>query len=460
MHPESGPFSAALDKSWLMANLHRYVWPANGVSGTVMQVDICRCVQSSRGLTLLYRLELKGPEGQVIQQLYTAYQPATESLRDAHESALARGLLPPALGQAIVLVPEAGFILLAFPNDFRMRLLSAAELGAWAENHLPSHAAGLRRDGKWQVQDTHVDTLAYAPGKRLTVRCCSTIATGSRAREVTFIAKQFRNREQARVLYGNLLAVGRLRPRSRPCVPRALGYDDQNAVVFMEDIPGRNLQASLCEIELPRVMPAVGGLLARLHRMRLQVVKTVSVQSELAEVRSSLLTIERAWPEMRADVGACLIEHEMLKCVERLPAVLLHGTCRLNHILIHDNELVLVDLDSLRMGHPAYDLANFLSSLYYLEALERISAAVRCEIARHVLQGYAEGAPRPVSAAAVLWFLASLLVSKQAAKCVAHLQPGRRDKVQTFLTLAHAALARARDTGERIGVEALWTVLP
>jgi thiamine kinase-like enzyme len=132
----------------------------------------------------------------------------------------------------------------------------------------------------------------------------------------------------------------------------------------------------------------------------------------------------------------------------------------LNHILIHDDELVLVDLDSLRMGHPAYDLANFLSSLYYLEALERISPAVRCDIARHVLQGYAQGAPRPVSSAAVLWFLASLLVSKQAAKCVAHLQPGRRDRVQAFLTLAHAALARARDAGERNGVETLWTVLP
>jgi hypothetical protein len=339
-------------------------------------------------------------------------------------------------------------------------LVSAAELGAWARNHLPSRAGGRRRDGKWQVQDTHVDTLCYVPGKRLTVRCCSTIAAGGRAREVTFIAKQIRNRERARMLYGNLLSFGRLPSRSRPRVPRALGYDGQNAVVFMEDIPGKNLQESLWEIELPRVMLAVGGLLAGLHRMRLRVVETVSVESQLAEVRSSLDAIERAWPEMRAHVGACFTQHETLKWVDRLPGVLLHGTCRLNHILIHDDELVLVDLDSLRMGHPAYDLGNFLSSLYYLEALERISAAVRRDIARHVLQGYAEGASRPVSATAVLWFLASLLVSKQAAKCVAHLHPGCRDKVQAFLTLAQAALARARYAGENVGVEALWTVLP
>jgi aminoglycoside phosphotransferase (APT) family kinase protein len=145
---------------------------------------------------------------------------------------------------------------------------------------------------------------------------------------------------------------------------------------------------------------------------------------------------------------------------DETPPTLLHGTYRLNHIFIHNGELALLDLDSLRMGHPAYDVANFLSSLYYLEAQERVTPALRQEIARHFLQGYAAHAPWKIPRPAVLWFLASLLIHKQANKYVTHYHQDGAEKVQQMLALAEAAFAACRQAPNDLTCEALWKVLP
>ena len=125
------------------------------------------------------------------------------------------------------------------------------------------------------------------------------------------------------------------------------------------------------------------------------------------------------------------------------PEVLLHGSFRLNHIFIFENELSLIDMDSIRHGHPAYDIANMLSSLYYLLTQGLIDQKTYLQISHHFLLGYANRSVVRVPATSVIWFLVSLLVNKQASKYLTHDHEDRKEKIKK--TLAYS--------------ETIWTVL-
>jgi aminoglycoside phosphotransferase (APT) family kinase protein len=171
--------------------------------------------------------------------------------------------------------------------------------------------------------------------------------------------------------------------------------------------------------------------------------------------------IRKTLPHFKPRLRAVFSAFKSFRWEDGLAPVLLHGTYRLNHIFLRHGELALLDLDSLRLGHPAYDVANFLSSLYYLEeAHGRLNPALRREISRYFLEGYAEKMPHAISPAAVLWFLASLLINKQAKKYVTHSHENCAEKVERMLALAETILTLGRHLPPELTFAALWQALP
>jgi aminoglycoside phosphotransferase (APT) family kinase protein len=292
------------------------------------------------------------------------------------------------------------------------------------------------------------------------------------SREISFIAKQLTDAEKAKRQYHDLMAIRQAWPGNGVAapaanaeskmpvrLPQALAWDESSATVFIEEISGKNLGCALAEIDLARVIPAVGGMLANFHRAHIPVKKSVSRAGELAEVHSVIQKIAAAFPVLQPRLERLFDQLGRLPWDDS-PTTLLHGTFRLNHIFIHGDELALIDFDSLRMGPPAYDLANFLSSLCYLEAQERLEPSQRQNIVRHFIAGYAAQAALPVSPEVVLWFMADLLIKKQAYKYLKHAHEDRAHKVERMLVLSEAALAGCRKAPAEPDLAALWQVLP
>ncbi len=243
-------------------------------------------------------------------------------------------------------------------------------------------------------------------------------------------------------------------------IPRAFAWEEKQAVVFIEDLPGENLKQLLFEIALAPMMHKAGAALADFHRAKKRVRKRVTLKSELRENRRAIGIIAKAFPQQRASLKKLLRELRDSMWHERAPEVLLHGTYRLNHIFLLGDELALLDLDSLRLGPAAYDLANFLSSLYYLEAQERIDPAMRRNIARHFLEGYVSRCASGIAPLAVLWFFASLLLNKQASKYVTHFHDDREAKMLRMVELAETTLQLCRSLPEDATCATLWKILP
>ncbi|MCI0693251.1 phosphotransferase [candidate division KSB1 bacterium] len=463
----------AFDTHWLKENLPRYLWRENEIAGAVVQLEILYIGESSKRVVVLYQIEVQDLAHATRRQMYVGYIVPADQLAAEHEKMAAKAQIQPPCGRAVVLVPEAAMILVAFPNDQKLHLLTEAKLQPWLATHLHEVANGSLDGMAWQVQEAKTEILRYVPDKRCTTRCRIKIkaATGL-AKEISFVAKQLADTEKAKRQYddlvamrqawsGNGVAAPAVNAESKLPVrlPQALAWDENNATVFIEEISGKNLQHALAGIDLARVMPAVGGMLAHFHRAHQRVKKSVSRAGELAEIHDVVQTVAAAFPVLQPRLQRLFDRLESAQWGDS-PAVLLHGTFRLNHIFIDGDALALIDFDSLRMGHPAYDLANFLSSLYYLEAQERLEPSRRENIARHFLAGYAAKAPLPVPPEMLLWFLADLLIKKQTHKYVKHFHKDRAQKVERMLALAEITLAGCRNAPAEPSLATMWKLLP
>lgn len=470
----------ALNAAWLKQYLPAYLWRENETPEEILALHVVQVWWDEKRTTVLYQMRLRNQANEEREQFYVGYLVAPERLREEFKSATKRAKLQPIAGRAACVIPEANLVLLAFPNDRKLRLFAQAELLPWLKAKWRQARATMplrARQKKWRIIAARYEVLRYVPDKRFTMRCCLRLQhKDGRTKEVSVIAKQLSDGKKAKKSFLSLLGlqaawanVSRLTPkrllelRKAPMpvrFPRALGWDEERALIFLEELPGENLEGVLAEIAVAPMLHKVGAMLAKFHQTPKRVRKRVTYKSEMQEVRLALREIVAAFPAWRARLRALLLALKSSSEQGEPREVLLHGTFRLNHVFVHEGEPAVLDLDSMRMGPAEYDIANFLSALYYFEAQGRLTAAQRDEITRAFLQGYAAQAPFAVSAASVLWMLTSLLINKQASKYVSHHHPDREQKLACMLALAEEVMKLSRNLSEEITLANLGEKMP
>jgi len=94
-----------------------------------------------------------------------------------------------------------------------------------------------------------------------------------------------------------------------------------------------------------------------------------------------------------------------------LPAVTLHGSFRLSHIMETPDGVAFIDLDGANAGDPGVDLGRFLAHLRRLEAQGSLPTAVAESTATEFQRGYRAAARVRVSDERIGWATAAHLVS-------------------------------------------------
>ncbi len=457
-----------------------YLWREHEAPQEILALQILQVWWDEKRTTILYQFRFGAQTGGEREHLYVGFLVPAERLAEEYKTALKKARIQPVAGRAAAVVPEANLVLLAFPNDRKLQLFSEPELQCWlkekwrqARRAFPKSA----RIKKWKIKAARYEVLRYVPGKRFTMRCRVLMQRkDGTAKEVSAIAKQLSDGKKAQKLFFSLVGLqaawanikrvtpARLRALHKIAMPvrfpRPLAWDRERALVFLEDLRGKNLEQVLSEVDLAQTFHAVGEMLATFHGAPKRVRKRVSRASEMKETRRALRDIAEALPAFRTRLLGLLRELKTQAWRDETSEVLLHGTFRLNHIFIHEGELALLDLDSMRMGHPAYDLANFLSALYYFEAQGRLTQAQREEITVAFLRGYAAKAVQPIASATLLWFLLSLLLNKQASKYLSHHHPDREEKLAHLLALAEATAASCRNLPAETTLATMGALLP
>jgi aminoglycoside phosphotransferase (APT) family kinase protein len=432
------------DVEWLRERLAQCIWREYEIPCPITHVRARQHKYSRRGTTTLYDVVFATPGGRAIEQLYIGYELKPEMLDAEYTSALSEATRPPALGRTVVRIPEANLLLVAFPNDRRMRVTDENALRACL-GRVASVLAnrGQRWRHVWQVKEASFSVLRYAAGQRLTLGCCGSFETDHGVEHpFSFIVKQFRKPDEAKTLYRSLVALDKHFSDTRGVwLPRPVAFDEETGLVVMEQLPGKDLLRVLGEVDLGETMWRVGQMLATFHQAPRLAHRTVSAQEKIDDIRDLARKIETFFPAALPHLSACLASILAVRWTDDAPNVLLHGAFRPKHVFVHEGRLALIDVDGICVGHPAHDIGHFLSALYYHEAEGLLSAADRSVAVSRFLQGYAAHAPWRLQPVAVLWCTAAHLVHKQARKYVVHNHGDREEKVDHVLSLADKAIA-------------------
>jgi aminoglycoside phosphotransferase (APT) family kinase protein len=451
------------DAAWLQERLGEELWRNGERPGDVVKVRMIRRRVSAKGhIKSLYRVTLRRCDNTLLEQTYVGSEFPTEALRAEYDSWLSKATIEPAMGRAVILIPEANLMLLAFPNNRQMQVLDNDDLTAWLTRRATALAGQGDRRRRWRLGDVAMQLMQYHPGQRLTVRCRgSFVAEDGTHQPFAYIAKQFRKHKRARSVYRNLRWLGtHLNGSSSLRLPRAVAFDRESGLVVMEEMPGAELEQMLDALDLDRVMPRVGKMLASFHQVPRRVRKTISRRSELEKIRSAAKTIGSVVPSLLDRAETCVTRCRKVRWADDMPGVMLHGAFRPKHVFIDGGALGLIDVDGIRMGHPAYDLAEFLSALHFLETQGHISEEVRRTAAHRFLAGYAAHASWVPPPSAVLWFLATHLLHKHARTQSRCLDESRETKVCHLLMLAETALRGCEELRGEPSLEAIWRIMP
>ena len=282
-------------------------------------------------------------------------------------------------------VPELGGVLQRYPVDVRLPgLLDVAR-----SDEIVGSSAGGR-----------MKLVRYKPGRRALLRGRGVYA-----------------KVRADDAGARTVALAKALIRRGVATPTPLRHDAALRMTVHAEAPGTRL-ADLQGPELEAWMEPVAEALARLHATRIEGLDPV--HDEPADLRAAAATAAALRPERAAEIGR-LAGALVAGLQDRHGTATLHGSFHQDQVLVGDDGVFLLDLDSAAAGDPLVDVGHFAA---YLSAAGESTARER------FLAAYGTTAPVHEAAALLRW---SSLPFRT-------LEPGWPEAVDRRLDLAAARL--------------------
>ena len=222
------------------------------------------------------------------------------------------------------------------------------------------------RGQRWRVSSAHVVGCSW--GKRAVVAYQT---AGSVGPGPAVIGKVYADHSRGRRAHGVLEQLWSLDGRCR--VPQPLAYlADVGMSVYLA-APG----AAVDRLTAPGRVEGVAAAahwLAGLHRSGLQLDRRLDVAAELRNLARWVDVVAVAQPRAGPAAGQ-LLDRVRARggLLGPAPVVPIHKDYHYQHTLIGPAGATVIDLDEMRMGDPAFDLAHFAAYLRLLAARHHAS---------------------------------------------------------------------------------------
>lgn len=299
------------------------------------------------------------------------------------------------------------------------------------------------------VADVRRRLIRYNPGSRLTWRYQFPAEGGSPIGKYlsprVFYVKTYRKKKQAQRAYENARVLAgsfqQTEDRLLPVAPVA--FQPEFHSVWYREITGKNLSRAVLSPDSRFYLPQLAEGVSKLHNHPAAglILKDYSPEAEERRLHSKTAKILQTYPEYEdsfATIASVLgARRKDLHTGDRL----LHGTFRANHVLISETNFWLLDMDSIGRGPAEYDLANFVSALYFQMPGEKASGRVR-ELEEKLIGGYPKPKTPQVDRQTYYWYLAELLFRKQLYKIFRQNYPVQRDQSAFFLDLIQTTISK------------------
>ncbi|MEK7728146.1 MAG: aminoglycoside phosphotransferase family protein [candidate division KSB1 bacterium] len=373
-------------------------------------------VQHRRGrrCRVLYRLRLRDAESRAHEQWFSGKLVRPGQAQRQFEEALYARELKNGWWKPVELWPELNLIVWAFPNDPEMPGLLWASDAERVRAHVNANLAHFGVDSSWRCESVRCVRVKYMPGKRCVLRYHAQLVHPEHAeRSLSFYSKTYSG-GMSRFHFQNLRAAHEQMTKIN--IPRPLLHWEEANTYWQEPWEGTPLIDTLPARDWEITFTQLARVLADFHQSH-------------CEAFSAADTLDLALDSAEEDaprLGALLPQHEaMLHEVLRVlrvareplaragaPLVPLHGTLRVEQFLARGEEYALIDFDMACLGDPHYDLAEFLTSLQFLQFTCGWERA-RLEQAMQQFQAvYAQHVSWPLEPERLAWYAVVSLLDK------------------------------------------------
>jgi hypothetical protein len=380
-----------------------------------------------KGCRLVITARFRGSRGRSEEQLYFGrLVPGASAGRHAAPDA---GAARPRFGPPSLHLPEWELKLWAYPNDPE---LPGLPLLADPERVRARIAAAPQVFGlEAPPRALRATRAKYVPGKRCGYLYEVRIGGEPPRAPVHRIYAKCHAGDAARAAHDAMSRVwdspavraGRVR------VPRPFALDAAEAIAWQEGLAGQPLLKQRApSARLPGLAAEIGERLAAFHGSGATLPIEMDHAFQIAMLRSSLESARATLPAAARPV--CELGEHLLALgarFEPLPAVTLHGSFRLSHVMETTDGIAFIDLEGANAGDPAVDLGRFLSHLKRLEAQGSLPLEIADATAREFRRGYQAAAPVTVSDERIGWSTAVHLVSGGLDKALRRMDSGLLD---------------------------------
>ena len=365
-------------------------WPYPGRrSLRLRHVDVLRVFPRRDGrFTLLYEMTFEGAGGTRVEQFFgrigegdPVAAAATARWRLAKRRR--RQISPSSDEDAVWALPALGMVLRRMALDERLPGLKLLHSPARA-TAVFSRYLGPDGDGYRAVA---AELLGHRLGKRAVVRF--RFEAGGRPPR-SIVAKFYSphgRRGWAAMTAMQALWTGGFGAAAPVRVPRPMAYVGEWGALLMEDVPGRPLDELAAEAAAAGAVLA-GRALARLHAAPLATPERHDVPDELALLERWVGLTTKVLPALAGVLEPALarVATDLGATVCARPA-LIHRDYHDKQVLIAPAATTIIDYDTLALGDPALDVANYLAH----GDLARLSGVSQGGIEAAFLAGYDAG---------------------------------------------------------------------
>ena len=321
--------------------------------------------------------------------------------------------------------PEMNMTLQAFPYDAKMPYLGQLLESDFIKSQISANLAGFGLTKEWKCCEVKCSRVKHMPGKRCVLKYDSTFEDSHHCcRQLTFYGKTYNSPRRSQKVYNVLCQICNSSAFKRQDlnVPAPIAHIDTANTFWQMEWDGSNLSKYIAKNGITSfcnsiLIQRIAQWLASFHQLNIcSEIETTMTAHEvlLRHAREDAYHICEFMP----DKCDCLqneidqLESKMQNLRMDVTATLIHGTFKVAQILCHEDEIALVDYDSVRKDDPHLDISEFLASLLYLHFSHNISPQAIVPAIEAFLNYYQQKSKRHLNFCCLSWQLVVFLLAK------------------------------------------------
>ncbi len=342
-------------------------------------------------------------------------------------------------------IPELDCVTWVFPNDRKLKNLELITHTDFLYRQVAPKLVNVAYGSDGVIQEFESKMIRYVPEQNCSVRIQMRISHNSGRQQNFLIAygkTHYNNSGQQTYRIMEQLWHSDQCQKHKLNIPQPLLYDQANQMFWQCGVPGIML-SELVENQALFIdsVSRFAEQIVLLHKIPLQDCphqNQDNLLQQLDNVGQLLHKLDLPCREQITTLISKLITLAPSLQSEQLAT--LHGDLHLKNILVDEDKVYLIDLDSISIGNPLLDIGSFVAAIINLGLIRSLPEHLGEQTIQIFLQAYCKKAPWPIRDNELRWYIAASIISERIFRSFTRLKVGRMEIIEDLTRQAEIIL--------------------